>query len=64
MKMCYDCTHFEVYEGWCGTDVTPGNPPRVECEKGHFTTENALGSRGALGRCLRQAENCTDYQED
>ena len=61
--MCYSCRYLYVDEGWCGSDVTPGNPPNLTCEKGHFDYEDALENRGGLKICLERADTCTDFEE-
>ncbi len=36
MRLCIYCEHFRFDEGWGGTDLTPGDPPRFICGKSKF----------------------------
>lgn len=64
-RICWSCKHCWVDEGAPGySEWTPAEPAEVACLKGHWYSEQALGGRRGLEKCLKMAENCPDFEED
>lgn len=60
MKNCIACPHFIFDSGWGGSDVTPGDPPRIGCEKNHWLMGMYEGPDTVL-ISTSFAEKCPDY---
>jgi hypothetical protein len=59
---CIDCQHWDVDLGWAGSDVTPGDPPRMECNKSHWYLCTSTDSREEYRKCLHMAQKCPDFE--
>ena len=62
MKLCIWCEHFNFDSGWGGTDVTPGDPAELECNKGHWNLNGMYLGVNEYRRCMLTAQKCPDYQ--
>ena len=60
-RICLLCKHFHMDTGWGGSDVTPGDPPEMECMKEHWNLNGRWEDADNLRKCMRKAEDCKDY---
>jgi hypothetical protein len=61
---CWGCEWFDISMGAQGySELTPGYPGHMECNKGHFSfTEGAHISRKILRESVAKAATCPDYR--
>lgn len=65
-RYCIGCRHLEISLGSeTYSDVTPGAPGSVWCDKGHFDIEpEDLGADSeVIYKAMCRAASCPDYQE-
>jgi len=62
-KSCMQCKHFDYEQGWGGTDVTPGNPPHISCDKGYWDHSGYDDDLRAYRDKLDTAAGCDDFEE-
>lgn len=60
-KNCTLCRYFTFDLGWSGTDVTPGDPTVIGCDKDHWQAE-AMDDPSSFRRRLQTAKNCKDFR--
>lgn len=64
-KVCYNCKHIYVsapVPDW--SDVTPGSPFRMGCDKGHWYFDPDEDTNiQSIRECLETATNCADFTE-
>lgn len=64
IRTCVACVHFELDLGETGySEVTPGGPGYVECNRGHYYESNrVIVTTDDFRTCIKRGWKCEDFE--
>lgn len=62
MKLCLYCEHWQINLGFGGSDVTPADPPSMQCNKQHYLYERP-DTEAEYRKLMERGLTCPDFEK-